>query len=154
VSRLLERIEGEDAQGRLDGSLRQAGRDLASEQRSQDAQPQLVHPLALGREPALERRVLHHQTGQELSPVERRSPFERGERVLPGRALELEHVHGKTAWVQRHPLMIGDEAPLARRPEGAAQLEKGLAQAIARLLVRPVSPEEPGQPGPQLGLAR
>ena len=49
--------------------------------------------------------------------------------------------------------MIGDEAPLARGPEDAPQLEEGLAQAIARLLVRAVSPEEPGQPGPRLGLA-
>jgi len=126
---------------------------LSGEQRSQDAKPQLVQPLALAREPALEGRVLHHETGQELPPVERRSPFERGERVLPGRALKLEHVHGEIDRVQRHPLVIGDQAPLARGPEDAPQLEEGLAQAIARLLVRAVSPEEPGQPGPRLGLA-
>ena len=154
VDGLLERIEGEQAQGRLDGPLRQGGRGLPGEQRAQDAQAQLVQALALAREPALEGRVFHHETGQELPPVERCGPFERGERVLRRRSLELEHVHGEIARVQRHALVIGDEAPLTPRPEDAPQLEESLAQAIARLLVRAVSPEKPGQPSPRLRVAR
>ena len=68
MDRLLERIEGEEAQGRLDGPLRQGGRDLPGEQRSQDAKAQLVQTLALAGEPALEGRVFHRETGQELPP--------------------------------------------------------------------------------------
>lgn len=68
MGRLLERIEGEEAQGRLDGPLRQAGRGLPGEQRSQDAKTQLVQSLALAGEPALEGRVLHDETGRSSPP--------------------------------------------------------------------------------------
>ena len=150
----LQRIEREDAQRGLDGALRLSGRGLPGEQRVEHAQAQLAQPLTLPVEPELEGGILHHEPGEKLASVARRRLLEAFERVRAGQALELEHVHREAAPVERHLLVLDGEAPLPGGTEGAPDLEQGLAKAVAGLLLAPVPPQEAGQSGTGLGMAR
>ena len=90
---------------------------------------------------------------KEIAAVQRGGLRERVWRTLSHQSLEVDDVdlHGRP--VERDLLAFEPEAPRLRRVEGLPQAEQRLAQALARLLLRQVPPEERGQLVARVGLA-
>src|SRR4030095_14472422 len=151
---LLKGIEREDAEGGLDRALCLSDGGLPREERVHGTEAELAEPVALSVEPELEGGILHHEPREELTPVARGRSLERPQRVRAGQALELEHIHREAAGIERDLLVLDDQALFPCGTQCAPDLEQGLAEAIAGLLLAPVPPQEAGQVRACLGMAR
>ena len=67
----LERVDGEDAQRRLDGRIGPAGTRVLAQQTGERFEGELVEALALGRAPILERPLVDPKSGEKVALVER-----------------------------------------------------------------------------------
>ncbi len=89
-------------------------------------------------------------------PLEQRAPAQLGGRaqalkvVTLGERRQVDDVGADRIWVDGQGLAFGDEGIL---PDHAADGGEGLAQAVARLLVAAIAPQQTNQPFARLGFA-
>ena len=106
MDRLLQGVEGEEPERRLQRRLRRPRRALVTEELRQRFQRQLAKSVALREEPLLERRLLEREAFEELAAIEGRGTFEGGRRALGDLALELDDVHVDGGRVQGNGLAV------------------------------------------------
>ena len=151
VHGLLERIEGEQASGRLH-SKGLFGLGLVGEQPGQRLEGQLAQPLPLGREPLLEGGRGDGQALEEVPSIELGGLLEGLRGALAHEPLEREDVDVERRAVQRHPVLPNAKAEGGRGERGAKD-EEHLAEIGARLVVVDLGPEQGGQLVAWVGLA-
>ncbi len=102
VRRLLEWVQPEQCQPRLDGGVGLAGLPVLRQELGQPLQRQLPEPFPLPQQPLLEpARPLHAPPRQQVPPVERRRRGQRRRRPLGDAPLERRHVDLHRRRVQR-----------------------------------------------------
>jgi hypothetical protein len=110
----------------------------------QGAPGQLPESLALGEEPVLEGRRLHVEAIEEVTLIE-------GHRLLQLRltsrgheSLEVDDIDVELQGIQGHCVRIDDDGPGTRKR--SSQSGEGLPEALSRLGIGDVRPEQRGQP--------
>ncbi len=153
VRALLQRIEGEQSPRRLDGRLDRATLHLLGQEPRQGLQDQLTETVALGPEPALEGLLVDAQPVEERTFVERDGGSEGGGGPLANQALEARDVHIDGGGVDGDRLRLDDEAGIFCRREDLADTKDGLSEALSRLALADVAPEEGSQAFPRMRAA-
>jgi hypothetical protein len=144
MARLLERVEGEQAQRRLDRRFVGSRPALVSQEPREPLESRLSKPLPLEHEPFLEQGFLDGEPLEEIALVERHSLGERGRCAVGQAALEAADVHMNGCGVE------GEGPPVKTEPrglvgQGLPDDEERLAQALPRKRLGPIPPEEGGQ---------
>ena len=127
VDRLLQRVEGEEAQAGLDGRLGRAGALLVGEQSGERLDGELVQALALGGEPFLEGPLGERQAGQQVPAIESGDLLERGGPAVGDQALELRDVDVDDRRVEGHGRAVEDQAGASAGGEGLPDAREGVA---------------------------
>ena len=142
LHRFLQRVEAEQARGDGDGRRDRAVLNVVREQFRQRLDGQLAQPLALGHQPFLEGRLLHAEPLEQLAAVERPRFGERVGGPHRDQALERGDVDLHRRRHQRNRVGADVEDVAVVRRQGLADREQRLPQAVPRLRVRGLSPEE------------
>jgi hypothetical protein len=153
MRRLLQRVEGEQAHGGLNGALGRAGLALAGQQPGEGLERQLPQPLAFGDEPFLEQRLVQAEAREQIACIDRRGLLERLRRAfrhVPFEAGDVDVDHGR---VQRKRLAFGDQDRRGGGRQRPSQGGERVAQAVAGSLVGRLAPEERGEPVARVGVA-
>lgn len=139
VHGLLQRVDGEQAPGGLDGVVDAAGRPAEAEQTGERLQGNLAQPLALGQQPLLERRLRDREPGEEVAAVQGPDPLERVGSGIAGRGFEGVDVRGQGVGGEAEARALVEDRGLAER---FADRVDGLAEARPRLGFGQVAPQE------------
>ena len=150
---LLKWIEREQSPRRLDGRLGRATLHLLGQEAGQGLLDQLTETVALGSEPALEGLLVDAQPVEERTFVERDGGGEGGGGPLANQALEAGDVHIDGGGVDGDRLRLDDEAGIFCRREDLADTKDGLSEALSRLALADVAPEEGSQAFPRVRAA-
>jgi len=154
VDRLLQGVEGEEAERSLDRRLRRPRGALVGEQPPERVERHLSQPLALEEQPLLEGRLPHARPGEEVALVEGRRAREivgaaRGRSPLELRDVDIDRrrLDGDCVALEPQSGRVGGGQRLAER-------EEGLPQAGARLGLWPLAPQQRRELVPGVGPAR
>ena len=153
VDGLLKWIQCRQAQRRLKRRLGRSRAALVGKEPRQPLESQLSQPLPLKHEPFLKGGFLDGQSLEEVALVETRRLGECGRGAVGHTVLEAGDVHIDGSGVE------GEGAPVEMKPgrglvgQGLAENEERLAQALPRLVLGPVTPEEGGHLVPRVRLA-
>ena len=153
VRALLKWIEREQSPRSLDGRLGRATLHLLGQEARQGLLDQLTETVALGPEPALEGLLVDAQPVEERAFVERDGGGEGGRGPLANQALEAGDVHIDGGGVDGDRLRLDDEAGIFCRREDLADTKDGLSEALSRLALADVAPEEGSQAFPRVRAA-
>ena len=117
---LLERVERDQPERRLQGVLGGPGPALLREQLGQGLEGELPQPVSLGHEPVLEERAAEGEALQELAPVESGRPRQGIHVTHPREALKRFGVHVARVRVEGKGLAGQGQARWVRRGQGSA----------------------------------
>ena len=143
-------IEPDRAVERRHGGIPVARRRLRIGQRQERAERHSLQPVALFDQPVLEPGLPQAEAVQERTAIEieRRAQLARHRR----QPAELEHVAFDGVGAQRHGLAF-DQQQRVRLAQLLAQRQQRLAEAVPRLLVAAVAPQQGRQPVARLFLS-
>ena len=151
VHGLLERIEGEEPEGRLHGGLRRAGGALLGQEPGEGSQGQLVQALALAQQPFLERGLVQGEPREEVALVEGRGLLQRLDRPRLRALLEDQRIDGDHGRVEGDGLRV--DAQGVHAGQGSSDGRQRLAKAGAGLGLAHVAPEQRGELVARVGLS-
>ena len=122
-----------------------AARHVPIDQPCQRLTRQVAQALPFHQQPFVERRIAEIEAVQQIAAIERRRAREALDRALADQLLELRHIDRNRCPLQAQEVTIGEERRRLHAIERFSQLEDGLLQAVPRLTVAAVTPEQPGQ---------
>ena len=143
---LAQRIERDQPFGRVDGLRTVPGPILARRALLEDKGRRRRHPAALVAQPGVER------FGADRQPVEKRPAVQLGGARQVGQFIRMRqcqeraHIHRDGGVVERDRFASDDQRRSPYRLKFLAQRQQALAQALARLPVGTVPPQERCQP--------
>ncbi len=135
IAVLAQGVEGEEALVRLDRALDLAALGIAGRQLGLHVAGQVAQARRLADAPGLEGFHPDVQSVEQVAGIKRRRPFQALRVVLGGEPLEGADVDVERRRVQRQGVAVGQEY-------GHFAVAERLAQAVARLLLRPVVPKQ------------
>jgi hypothetical protein len=142
VHGFLERIQGQEPEGRLHGRLGRARRALLGQEPGEGAQGHLVQALVLAEQPLLELGLVQREAGEEVAMVEGRGLLQIGQGARLDALLEDRRIDGDNGRVEGNGVRI--DAQRVGSGHGAADGRQSLAKAGAGLGLAHVAPEEGG----------
>jgi hypothetical protein len=137
----LQRVDREQAHGGMGGRLHASRLAVALDEPAERVDGQLAEPGALYLEPLLEGRRRDVHAVEQGTLVERHGRFERLRGSTPHEPLECGDVEVEHRRGQRDRIALREERARIGG-EGAAQAHHRLAQALPRLTLPHVAPEE------------
>ena len=142
----LQRVESKDPECEADPGLTRAFlRQGLAEQGRHGRQGPLVQTPALRREPFRQERLARLVAGQQLPAVESHRLLERRPRALIEAALELGDIGHERIARDRDGLGVRHDQHVVVRSQVPAEHGQRLAQAVARLNLVTVAPEQAGE---------
>jgi hypothetical protein len=150
---LLQRVDAEKLLAGRDRLLGGARFHLTPEELRHRGHRGLPETLACGRQPLVECAGLDGETVEQVPAVKRRGPRELVVRVPGGEPLEREHVDVHGVRLEPDDGRIAGDVVRGRAPQRRADREERLAQAVTRLLVGRVTPEQRGESLARVSLA-
>ncbi len=127
-----------------------AGRRFPRGKLDQQRNGQLMEACSLLRQPFVERRVVNPEAFEQRAAAQLGGGAQALQVVALGQGGQVDHVGVDRAGVDGQGLALGDEGIIL---DCAADGGEGLAQAVARLLVAAIAPQQADQPFARLGLA-
>jgi hypothetical protein len=146
--RLLEGVERDQPQPRLQGEIDPAGSALSGEHCRERLDSPLAQPLPLSHQPLLEASAPEGQPLQEIASIQADRLLERLRSAGLHEPFEGGDIHVDRVALQRDGVAGEVEARGIGPGEGAAEGKEGLAKATPRLVLRAFAPEQGlGLPG-------
>jgi hypothetical protein len=139
------RVFLQGVEGRLRRLVDLPASHLRRRETAERVERELVEPCALRREPVLEGRRRHPHAIEQRAAIERHGGVERLRRALSHEPLEVHHVHVERGRVHGDGVALRDECRARRARQDPAQADQRISQALARLPLRGVASQEPGQ---------
>ncbi len=142
---LLRAVEGEKAQAGLDAGLHASIVQPVTRQALERIDGKAAEPIALAGDPLLEARLTQPDAFQQVTAVQGHRLHQRGWFAGADETLEAQHVNVDRGHVERDRLVIGHEHGRPRPREPPSQTRQRLAQALSRLRLAAVSPQQGGE---------
>ena len=137
-----------------DAALRLCRGKARGQQTIEPVQCAFTQALTFRQQPFLERRRAQMEAVEQLAAIELARALQRMRRIDGDEALELQYVDADAIFLQANRIGIGAEQSRVLRRQRAAQLTERLAQALTRLGLAAILPEQCGELVARLRLAR
>src|SRR5262249_34869598 len=129
---LLQRIEREETDGGLDGTLRRLTLGLVGEQPGEGLEGELSEPLALSQKPLLERWFVDAEPFEQIALVESHRALERLGRALGHQLLESDGIDVHSCWLQGDGLGLSEKDLRRETAHGLTNGEQRVPEVTPR----------------------